>query len=123
MSTIPEYWYRYDYDRRSPGVDECDNTIPGTVVLLKLRKFLVEKKTPKGVWLREKFGPFSSSTNRFVLNEAKKQFACPSLEAAEASFRARKKTEIRIYTKRIEIAQASLRLMDRKKEGSSEFVR
>jgi len=72
-------------------------------VRIYLLKFPVLRQTPKGVWLDLGFG-----LKRFVLTEAKRQYACPTLEAARESFRARKRRQIKIYETRLQQARAAL---------------
>jgi hypothetical protein len=70
-------------------------------------QYPVVKTTPKGVWLNV-YGD-----RRFVLNEARKRFACPTVELAHESFKARKKRQIKIYESRIKDARQALVLADR----------
>jgi hypothetical protein len=70
-------WYRYDdsrwFDSR-PSVH--------------LRVFRVARETPKGVWLAE-YG-----FEKFVLNDARKRFAYPTIELARESFLIRKRRQL-----------------------------
>lgn len=117
-----ERWYRYDYQRYSPGSDECGDPLPGTVVKLVLREFMAVKVTPKGVWIQAMFEQHVCSDRHFILRKSHKKFAWPTLELAMTSFRARKAKEIAIYQRRIAIAQAALELCDRKLFSPSVFV-
>lgn len=58
-------------------------------VVFKHNHFVL-RRTPKGVWIND-YG-----TERFVLNDAKKQFACPTEEEAKTSFLARKNRQLGI---------------------------
>jgi hypothetical protein len=103
-----ELWYRYEDRRYAPPVNEWDEIVGRGTVEIKLREFRVLKHTPKGVWLEGYFGG-----KRFVLNDAYRRYACPTIEEAKVSFRARKAKQISIYKHRIEDAEEALRLVNR----------
>lgn len=117
-----ERWYRYDYQRYSPGSDECGDSLPGTVVKLVVREFMAVKVTPKGVWIQAMFGELVCGDRHFILRKSHKKFAWPTLALAVTSFRARKAKEIAIYQRRIAIAQAALDLCEGKLFSQSVFV-
>ena len=87
-------WYRYE--------DYLSADDWGSYVNVRLRTFEVIKETPKGVWLR-----LYEFTNmkRFVRNDSRKKFACPTREQALESFLARK-------TKQAKILKAQLRRVE-----------
>jgi hypothetical protein len=64
--------------------------------------FIVLKKTTKGVWI-DNYG-----NKKFVLNDARKKFACPTKGLAKESFIARKKRQIQILNKQLQKAKAAL---------------
>lgn len=97
---MPEHWYRYEDRLYSRGEGEPSE------LRVTLRMYEVIKTTPKGVWLMS-FGP-----NRFVLKDARKRFACPTIEEAKASFIARKKRQISIYTARVHQAEHAVRKIE-----------
>lgn len=105
-----EYWYRFEDKLRSTGsvTESGDYVHNSRYVEVLLHKYIVVKHTPKGVWLREIFGPFEGTNKRFVLNNAKKRFACPSIEAAKTSFRARKQRQADIYRLRLQQAEEAI---------------
>lgn len=72
---------------------------------VELREFRVIKETPKGVWIETTF----SGDRRFVLTGARKQYACPTVEAARQSFMARKKRQIKILKKQLLNAEDALK--------------
>lgn len=92
-----ETWYRFE-DRRVANYDPWagDDQPHGSHVVVNVLEFALVKRTPKGVWLKHG----GMGRPRFVLDAAHKRFACPTLEAAYASFRARKAKQISIYQAR-----------------------
>lgn len=92
--------YRFE-DVRYAG-DEEGTSGP---LLVKIRKYPVLKKTPKGFWIDAGFG-----TKRFILEAARKQFACRSKRKALASFIARKNRQISIYAARLADAREALNM-------------
>jgi hypothetical protein len=122
VPAVGDRWYRYDYQRCSPGVNEWGDALPGTMVQVKLSEFVVSKITPKGVWLQAVIGQYGCSDRRFVLLGARKKFALPTLELAMTSFRARKAKEISIYQRRIKIAQAALEICNSTRLSDYVFV-
>lgn len=100
---IGDVWYRIEDCLVSTRVDEFDNPLGPPQVRVSIREFRVVSITPKGVWLdRGLMG------KRFVLREARKKYACATLEMALESFKARKKKQIRIYKSRIENAELAV---------------
>lgn len=87
-----------------------DNLLTTGGVSVYLTEFTLVKKTPKGAWI-ESFG-----LKRFVRDEAHKQFACPTKEQALESFRARKKRQIKILTKQLELAKRALEISNDPRE-------
>lgn len=71
-----------------------------------LCEFAVVSTTPKGVWLDD-FG-----RSRFVLQGARKRFACPTIPEAYESFRARKQAQLRILQRQIEDVERMLHLAE-----------
>ena len=99
------YWYRYD-DAPSASLDEWgDYTF--SVMYVRLSGYRVLKLTPKGAWLNMGY-----PEKRFVLKDANKRFACPTVEEAKASYIARKRKQIRIYTARITSAQRGIEILE-----------
>ena len=92
-----EYWYRHEEIYTAPPVDEWERSIGEGGVIIHLRKFRVKHHTPKGVWL-DLYG--DREVQRFVLKDARKRYACPTLEEAQVSFLARKKRQLTIYEAR-----------------------
>ncbi len=99
------HWYRYrecsmissSYDMNGEWVR--DHHL-GTRV--ELDTYRVIRATPKGVWLDSRMG------ERFVLRGSRKQYACPTKEAALASFMARKRRQIRILEGQLQRAREAL---------------
>lgn len=111
----PEIWHRIEDRTYSSIPDEYDRWYPITKV--EHRKFEVLKHTSKGVWLRE----HPMVMPKFVLRDARKRFACPTIEEALESFIARKTKQASIYRNRMVkaewcIAEATRKFSSRKKE-------
>jgi len=110
-----EVWYRYEdvaYAVLSNGQDDRWHSR----LEVELRTYPVLRRTPKGVWLDidpcDPFGRFDEPTRRFVLTNARRRFACPTLEEAKASFIARKRAQIRIYEARAARAWQAIAKLD-----------
>lgn len=88
-----EIYYRYSEFRTSESMS------------LHLETFEVLKYTQRGVWL-----DYYGGGKKFVLNEARKRFACPTKEEALESFRARKKRQIKILKAQLHSACRALEL-------------
>lgn len=110
--------YRYEDHRYATLSDEYGGSSP--YVRIELRTFEVIRRTPKGVWINlfGNLAPLDKSSQRFVLLKATKRFACETIEEAQASFRARKQRQIRIYRARMHAAEQALREFEwSKREG------
>ncbi len=92
-----EHWYRYEEIYTAPPVDEWERSIGEGGVIIHLHKFRVKHHTPKGVWLAL-YG--DQEAQRFVLRDAHKRYACPTLEEALVSFLARKRRQLTIFEAR-----------------------
>ena len=119
--TVPEgdvFYYRYTDHMTAGSVDEYGKIIPNSgSVVVQLHKFRVLRFTPAGVWISLSFfntGPghtFEHTPHvyrRFILKEATKRFALPTIEEAKKSFIARKQRQIGIYQRRVEHAQEAI---------------
>lgn len=99
-----QFWYRFDDRRWAEGYHdefgEWQST--GTRVTVDESKFRVLKTTPRGVWLDD-FG-----RQRFVRQDARKRFACPTRGEALESFRARKKRQLSIMKARVALIERAL---------------
>lgn len=90
-----EVWYRY-----ANYPDGPDNT-----TVIYLQEWPVVKHTPKGVWL----GIYGQK--KFVLNDARKRYAYPTIELAKKSFIARKQHQIARLRSQLKHAEMALKLM------------
>lgn len=88
MPTIGDIYYRYDSN--SDGR------------YIYLQEFTVAKVTPKGVWLQD--------IKKFILNNARKRFAYPTVELAKESFIIRKEWRIRYLIGELEATEKALQL-------------
>lgn len=100
---VGDTWYRYE-DRRYASLDEWDD-VYSVRVALEMSTFTVQKVTPKGVWLTNRW-----MAPRFVLMEARKRFAHPTKEEALTSIKARKERQIGILSKQLENARRVIAL-------------
>lgn len=103
-------WHRFEDFRTAPPLNEWDEPCGDPGVQLRHRTFEVVRRTVHGVWLREIIPPFEGEA-RFVLTGARKRFACPTVEEALASFRARKLRQIAILQANARLAQRALALV------------
>ncbi len=110
--------FRYEGILYSMDCDEFDNPLPGATLRVRLQKYSIVKRTPKGFWISY----FSGGKDRFVLDGARKQFAHQSIEKAQESFIARKKRQIYILKHQLEVAEESLRLAEQKKFDEGVYV-
>lgn len=98
---ISSLWWRVQEQQYANSVDEYGDPVPGTGTMEIIAEwFTVVKRTPKGVWL----SAYGMTEKRFVLNGARKKFACPTLINAFGSFIERKKRQHGIYTARAKAA-------------------
>lgn len=96
-----EYWYRFE-DRRVSNYDPWEDRSYGSDLHIYVHRFEVVKTTPKGVQL------WVWGRKRFVLRDARRRYACPTLDEARESFIARKERQIGIYEARAANAQEAL---------------
>lgn len=88
-------WYRYEDTH-------------GTGPQVWLRRFRVIRTTPKGVWLDD-YG-----VQRFVLNDARKRWAYPTIELARNSFLIRKRKQIGWLQSQLDHTKAVLAAIEEK---------
>lgn len=121
LPQVGDLWYRFENQRYAPPVDEWGDPIWGARGEHKVhrRVFKVVGVTPKGVWLTFTYGKdhfaFDERDKRFVLLEARKRYACPTIEEAKESFIARKTRQARIYRARMEDAEEAIRIINKEK--------
>ena len=108
---MTEYWYRCEDYRTAAPLDEFDNPVGQGSLHVKMRRLKVLKHTPKGVWLDD-YG-----NRKWVSKDAKKQFACPTLEAAKHSFIMRKKRQCQILQARLKTATEALKAEEEEDAG------
>lgn len=107
-----EYWYRFEDVRYAAPLNEYDEPSGPGQLAVELRKYLVSRYTPKGVWLSYFF---KGARDRFVLSSATKRFACATIEDARTSFIARKTKQARILQARADNARAAIEIVKREK--------
>jgi len=104
---VTEVWYRYEdvaYSHLSLDVNGGESYY--STLRVELREFEVARHTPKGVWLRVGWD------ERWVARSARKRFACPTVEEARESFRARKLRQMKIHEARTDRARRALRELE-----------
>lgn len=107
-------WYRLEDIREADYDPWAEFEQPNTShPAFFLRAFPVLRETPAGVWLAVVGGPreIDGRSAKFVLRAANKRWACPTVDEAVVSWRARKAKQLAIYRKRVQqIEQAVCRL-------------
>lgn len=112
-----EFWYRVKEQRYSSCMCEDICSCP-TTTRVEVEKFRVVKTTPKGVWLSSGFSTVKEyQILRWVKNDSKKKYACPTVEEAYKSFFRRKERQIKILKSRLNQAEEALEI------GKNEFER
>lgn len=102
----PEFLYRYEERQTAELLDTWENPIKHTSGLsLYLWRFQIVRRTPKGVWIDIGYGDL-----KFVRLDARKRYACPTLEEAWESFDARKARQVSILTNQLRVAKAARHL-------------
>ena len=109
-----EVWYRYEDVRYAAAVDEYGYTRGPGRTEVRLLELQVSKVTPKGVWLA--LGGWG--TPRFVLREARKQYASPTIDAALTAFIARKRRQCRILRAQLANAEEALQIGEAMRPGA-----
>ena len=102
-----DIWYRLEDVMYAAPLDEFEYPIGNSRLEVKLLEYHVYRRTPKGVWLKK----FPLATPRFVLNAARKRFACPTVEEARISFIARKERQAGIYRSRLRRAESAIEIV------------
>lgn len=109
-----ETWYRIHDFREAPYCNEFGDPEGSSTPAVAVQKYLVKKRTPKGVFVAD-----GSPRGRFILNTSHKKFACPTIELAIESWKARKARERSIYAARIrhidEVLKCKIRGMNDEK--------
>lgn len=107
-----KYWYRITETTYSAGSDDWGDPLPGGPTRTSLEAYRVIKETPKGVWIDAPSNDWRD--RRFVNKGARKRFACPTVEEAIASYKARKRRQIAILKSRIKKVEEALVYLDKR---------
>jgi hypothetical protein len=102
---MTEVWHRFVDYQEGVGFSD-DDFYSSSETRIRHIKLNVISHTAKGVWLDRGFGD-----RKFVLNEARKRYAYPTVELAKESFIIRKKRQISYARQTIENAEAALELI------------
>lgn len=105
-----EVYYRYEDVRYAALIDEWGVAEGPGRLEVKLREYPVIKKTKKGAWINARYG------RRFVLDNVRKTYACPTIAEARKSFIARKTRQAGIYRARLRQAEEALTIINKTKE-------
>lgn len=97
-------FYRYMDSRRSNGIDEYDNPLPGYTLVISCHEYKILSKTPKGTWIEA----YNIHGKRFILDDARRKWAHPNRPAALVSFIRRKEVQINIITHQLRQAKLAL---------------
>lgn len=112
---MKEIWHRFEEYSTAPPVDEFDNICGPSQVHIRHIKLRVVRYTSKGVRLTDAMTRDNWSTiNKLVLHNSRKKYACPTIEEAITSFKARKNKQIRIYKAKIDEIRRALQLIENK---------
>lgn len=109
-TTGARVYYRYE-ERIFGSMDEFNQKINVESGRLILHHFSVIKETPCGVWIKLYSDNINGICKKFILTNARKKYACPTIEEARESFMARKQRQIIIYKQKLERARIALSLM------------
>ena len=109
MPEPEEFWYRFQEIQYAAPLDEYERPVGRGDMKLYLHKIPVVRHTPRGVRLQDSSYPDGT---RFVRREATKRYACPTIEEAKASFRARKLRQKAIHLARADQAQRAIDLIE-----------
>ena len=104
-------YHRFEDYLEGPGVDEYERPLGPSQVRIRHQQFRVLRKTPCGVWINEGY------RERFILTDARKHFACPTVEEAKASYIARKGRQIRILSGKLRKAKLALAMISKGVDG------
>lgn len=108
-----EIWYRFEEQTYAAPLDEFDGGPCGEgLVEVHLHKYEVIRHTPKGVWVKRRIGAWSCGHARFILRQAHKRYACPTMEEAGQSFLARKARQARIFKARLRTIEKALAVFE-----------
>lgn len=103
----PEYYYRY-YDYSTGRFDDDGEFAGYAKPEIGCMTLVVEKRTPKGVWLGSGYG----TDRRFLKLGTRKQYACATQEEALASFKARKSKQLSILKSQHDHVVSVLKLIE-----------
>ena len=106
-----QIYYRYEeiiYEMNEGDPELC----LGRRGRLNILHFPVTKETPCGVWIKIPWiDSMEGKGKKFILTNARKKYACPTIEEARESFMARKRRQIMILKGQLERARLALSLM------------
>ena len=130
MTEIVNKVYRYDARQYAPPLNEFEVPMGEGTLAVELSSFPVIGTTPCGVWIEHptKY-TWDANDNmkigkRFINLRAKKQFACVTIEEAQASFLARKERQALILSSQLKNVKKAISIMKKltnPKEPSDEF--
>lgn len=109
------WWFRVEETIYAPAMDEYGRPSGSSTVDVRIYQYTVIKETPKGVWLA------LNEDRKFVLRGATKRWACPTIEEAIVSFRARKEKHIRILEEKLRLIRRALIIVERRTDDPGNY--
>jgi hypothetical protein len=98
-----DIWYRIEDFRTAGPADEYGEPTYTSAPEIRLHEYVVRQVTPKGVRICWKLNNYVDGGHyRFVLLNARKRFACPTIKEALESFLARKKRQCGILQNQLQ---------------------
>lgn len=102
----PEYYFRfYEQVHNDPYTAEETGELFRGRVEIQLERYLILRRTPKGVWIRRWSG---NKPETFVLNDSPKKVAWPTVDEAKMHFFTRKKNQISLLLRQLNRAKEAL---------------
>jgi hypothetical protein len=105
---MSDLYHRFEDHLTAPPLNEWDEPVGRSQLHIIHYTFPVLTHTPKGVWLG-----LLGGGRRWVRNDARRRFACPTIELARESFIARKKRQAGIYDARASYAREAIAKIER----------
>lgn len=102
------FFYRYEDVQYAPPPDEYGDCYGIGDLKVHLRTYTVIKRTLKGTVIDIGVGD-----RKFILRNATKHFACPTVEEAMISFLARKRRQISIHQAVIDRANRAIKIIQK----------
>ncbi len=97
-----EWYYRFFDAHYAPPFDEFDQPMHlSSHRAIRLDRFEVVRRTPKGAWIGVGVGIHSATGVKFILDDATRRWALPTEAEALESYHRRKTRQASIYAARL----------------------